>query len=54
MTAQFENPEVSKLDDETVSAESAQKKIERIAEKAAVKSTKTGQKYEKGQKIFTN
>jgi hypothetical protein len=50
---QFENPSVKKLDDETVSAESAQKKIERIAEEAAAKSTKTAQKYDKEKKIFT-
>jgi hypothetical protein len=53
MDEQFVNPEVTKLDGEIESTESAQTKIEHIAEKAAEKSTKTVQKNEKNQKIFT-
>jgi hypothetical protein len=54
MPSQFENPEITKVEDETVVKESADKKIERVAEKAAVKSTKTEQKYDKEHNIFTN
>jgi hypothetical protein len=53
MTKQFENPEATKLNDETTPAESPQKKVERIAEKAATKSTKTAQKYDEDHKIFS-
>ncbi len=53
MTQQFENPQATKLHDETTAAESAQKKVERIAEKAAAKSTKTTHKYDEDRKIFT-
>jgi hypothetical protein len=50
---QFENPEATNLEDETVAEESADKKIERVAEKAARKSTETEQKYDKEHTIFT-
>jgi hypothetical protein len=53
MPEQFENPEAAKLEDETVSEESADKKIERVAEKAAVKGTKIEQEYDKDHRIFT-
>jgi predicted membrane-bound dolichyl-phosphate-mannose-protein mannosyltransferase len=53
MPKQFENPEAKKLDDEIVSVESAQKKIENVAEKAAEKPAKTEQKFDKDHKIFS-
>jgi len=37
MPEQFENPEVTKTDDKTVSESTAEKRIDRIAEKAAEK-----------------
>ena len=48
MTKQFENPEVTKLEDETVSdaAATAEKRIQRVAEKAAEKASHTEQKYD--------
>jgi hypothetical protein len=48
MAKQFENPEVTKLEDETVSDTTAQKRIERVAEKAAEKASHTEQSYDKG------
>jgi hypothetical protein len=54
MPEQVENPEATKLEDETVSDESAEKRIERIAEKAAEKSTKTVHNYDKDHTIFSN
>ena len=54
MTKQFENPEETKLEEETVSNESAQKRIDRVAEKAAQKPAKTVQKYDKdNNNLFT-
>ena len=47
MPERFENPEAKKLEDEIVSDASPQKKIDRVAEKAAEKSTKTEQKFDK-------
>jgi hypothetical protein len=41
MPEQFENPEVTKLEDETVSDATAKKRIERVAEKAAEKPSHT-------------
>jgi hypothetical protein len=46
MPEQFENPEETKLEDETVSDASAQKRIERVAEKAAQKASHTEQRNE--------
>jgi len=46
MTTQFENPEAKKLDDETLSDASKQKKIDHVAEKAAEKSSKTEQQFD--------
>lgn len=54
MFKQFENPETTKLEDETVAEESADKKVEHVAEKAARKGTKTEQDYDKEHNIFTN
>jgi hypothetical protein len=44
MTDQFENTEATRLEDETISDATAEKKIERVADKAAEKSTKTEQR----------
>lgn len=51
--SQFENPEATKLEDETVAEGSADEKVERVAEKAARKSTKTEQEYDKEHDLFT-
>jgi len=47
MPKQFENAETTKLEDEIVSDPSAQKRIERVADKAAQKPAKTEQKFDK-------
>jgi hypothetical protein len=54
MPEQFENPEATKLEDETVSDASAEKRIERVAEKAAEKSSKTEKNFDKQHTIFSN
>ncbi len=54
MPERVENPETTKLEDETVLNESAEEKVERIAEKAAEKSTKAVQRYDKDHTIFSN
>jgi hypothetical protein len=46
MSEQFENPEATKLEGETIAEISAEKRIERIAEKAAEKGPRTEQSYE--------
>jgi hypothetical protein len=48
MAEQFENPEVTRLEDETVSDATAKKRIQRVAEKAAEKTSHTEQSYDKG------
>jgi len=53
MPEQFENQEETKLEDETVSHPSAQERIDRVADKAATKPSKTVKKFEKDEKIFT-
>lgn len=53
MSEQFENPEATKLEDETVSDESAEKRINRVAEKAAEKSAKAQQHYDNDHNIFS-
>ena len=53
MTDQFENPNVAKLKGEINSTSSPQKKIEDVAEKAAEKSSKVEQKYDKEHNIFS-
>jgi hypothetical protein len=47
MTEQFENAEATKLEDEIASDAVAEKKIDRVAEKAATKAAKTEQHYDK-------
>ncbi len=46
MPEEFENPEATKLEDETVSDASAKKRIERVAEKAAGKASHTEQNFD--------
>jgi hypothetical protein len=46
MPKQFENPEEAKLEEETISEASAEKRIERVAETAAVKAAKTEKSYD--------
>jgi hypothetical protein len=53
MSDQFENPEATKLEDETASDLTAKQRMERIAEKAAGKSAKTEQEFEENQENFT-
>lgn len=53
MPEQFENPKATKLEDDTVASESAEKAIQHIAEEAAQKSTLAEHKYDKDHKIFS-
>ena len=53
MPDQFENPEATKLEDETVSDATAEKRIERVADKAAEQSTKSEQHYDGDHSIFS-
>jgi len=54
MPEQFENPEVTKLEDETVSDSTAQKHIERVAEKAAEEALHAEQRYDQDTRSFPN
>jgi hypothetical protein len=47
MPEQFENAEATKVDNEIASNASTKKKLELVADKAAVKSTKTVQSFDK-------
>jgi hypothetical protein len=53
MPKQFVNPEAAKLEDLTASDASAQKRIERVAEKAAEKASRTKRRYDGNQRIFS-
>ncbi|MGO9775040.1 MAG: hypothetical protein ACLPM3_00445 [Terracidiphilus sp.] len=53
MAEQFENPEVTRIDDETVSDACSQKRIERVAEKAAEKASHAEQNYDQDHEIFS-
>ena len=53
MPEQFENPEVTKIEDETVSDATAKKRIERVAEKAAEKSSRTERDYDQVHQIIS-
>jgi hypothetical protein len=53
MPEQFQNPEVIKLENETVPDTTAQKRIERVAEKAAEKPSRTEQDYDQGHQIIS-
>jgi hypothetical protein len=50
---QFENPEVSKLEDETNEGGSPRSRVDRLAEKLAEKSSKVEQKSDEDSPIFT-
>lgn len=50
---QFENPEVSKLEDETNEDGSPRKQMDRMAERLAKKSSKVEQNADEDQSIFT-
>lgn len=51
--SQFENPEVSKLEDETNEGGSPRNRVDRLAEKLAEKSSKVEQQSDEDQSIFT-
>ena len=53
MAEQFENPEVIKLEDETVSMAGAQKRIERVAEKAAERPSRTEHEFDQDHQIIS-
>jgi hypothetical protein len=54
MPEQFENAEAAKLADETASDATAEKKIDRVANKLAEKPAKTEQKFDKeNSKLFS-
>ena len=53
MPEQFENPEVTKIEDETVSDATAKKRTERVSEKAAEKASHTEQSYDLGHRIIS-
>jgi hypothetical protein len=53
MAEQFVNQEETKVEDETISNATTEKRLDEVAENAAVKSTKTVQHYDEGQSIFS-
>jgi hypothetical protein len=53
MPEQFENSEAKKQEDKTISDATAEKRVERVADKAAEKSTKTEQRYDADHNIFS-
>jgi hypothetical protein len=53
MAEQFVNQEETKVVDETVSDATTEKRLDNVAEKAAEKSTKTVQHYDKEHSIFS-
>jgi hypothetical protein len=53
MPEQFENPEVTKLEDETISDAVATKRLDHIAEKAAEKASHTEQRYDQDHQIIS-
>ncbi|MGD0891979.1 MAG: hypothetical protein ABR923_10625 [Terracidiphilus sp.] len=54
MAQQFENKEETKVQDETASGESAKKKIDHVAQKAAEKGNKTVKDFDKeNSNLFT-
>jgi hypothetical protein len=54
MPKQFQNAEATKLEDETVSDATAEKKINRVAEKAAEKASKTVKDYDKEHTLISH
>jgi hypothetical protein len=53
MADQFENPAVTKIEDETITDAPAEKRIENVAEKAAENASHTEQHYDKDHQIFS-
>ncbi len=53
MPKQFRNQEATKLEDKTVLDPAAEKSIQRVADKAADKASKTEQKYDKDHGIIS-
>ena len=53
MTNQFENPEVEKLEDKTISKISPKKDVERVAEKMAEKPAKAVHESDKDESSFS-
>ncbi len=53
MHQQSDNSGARKLEDETVSEAAAEKRIDRVAEKAAGKAAKTEQSYDQDHSIFS-
>ena len=53
MPEQFENPEVTKIEDETVSDATAKKRIERVAEKAAERPSRTEHEFDQDHQIIS-
>jgi hypothetical protein len=53
MPEQFENREATKLGGETAPDATAEERMERVAEKAAEKSTKTEKRYDADHGIFS-
>jgi hypothetical protein len=53
MTEQFENQEVTKRENKTVSDAATQERIERVAEKEAEKASHTEQSYDQDHEIFS-
>lgn len=47
MPTQYENPQATKLEDKVISDASTEKRIDHVAEKAAEKSAKAAQQYDK-------
>ena len=54
MPKQFENQEAAEPEEETVSDATEEKRIDRVAEKAAEKSIHTVQKYDKDHTIISH
>jgi len=53
MSEQFENPQEAKVEEATVTNPIAKEKIEHVADKAAAKSTKRIQHFDKDHGILT-
>ncbi|MGA2654191.1 MAG: hypothetical protein ABSF28_27020 [Terracidiphilus sp.] len=53
MPERFENPEVIKLEDETVAKAGAQERIERVAERAAERPSRTEHEFEQDHQIIS-
>ena len=54
MPKQFENPDAAKIENETVSDVTAEKRIDRVAEEAAEQASKTEQRYDSVHTIISH